>query len=248
MNPVDGSNKVAPNEIRCPDFDGFAVDADQDLGTLFGLQHGLKLSPRGRMAAAEVLAATTGAADAAAPCAHNSGEQLTAAERPGRGNKRQRPAATIEPPAAQNQHTDAGVFPLCQHQYQSSIFIVPHATAQRNEIGSVSLALDHLREPAFFCFEVRDLLRDLSPRSNSSRSASLFLAYLHGLTARILPDPFTRVTGVAAAFRILRSGRARGNITSTLDDTDLGELKTVFKICLGILRVLFCSLPFPFEF
>ena len=92
--------------------------------------------------------------------------------------------------------------------------IIPHFVGllKSNMAGSnfenhhvVEINFDELCSPSFFIYEIDDRMRCL--RGPASPTAWLYLALLHAMTSYPLPDPFTGLTGIESAMRLLQSPR-----------------------------------------
>ena len=95
--------------------------------------------------------------------------------------------------------------------YTQRCLLLPHASVSWKTIANgghpvVTLQLNKLRNPALFRYTLNSNLKQL--QAPTSHAAWFFLAYLHGVTSSMQPDPFTTVTGMEMAMTILQSARS----------------------------------------
>ncbi|CAD7943709.1 unnamed protein product [Amoebophrya sp. A25] len=102
---------------------------------------------------------------------------------------------------------------------QNRLLVVPFSTdVKRDAEGRVCIGIHDLLDPSFFVFSLRDGLGDILPQQDTL--ATLFLALLHGITSGLTSDEFLGCTGAQQALKLLRSGRARGNIVNSMPGSD----------------------------
>ena len=99
-------------------------------------------------------------------------------------------------------------------QYSQRCFLMPHAQVfvqkmESHQHQSVSLSLETLGNPPLFRYAINSNLKQLE--APTSHAAWFFLAYLHAITASVLTDPFTTITGTEMAMSILQSSRCWSN-------------------------------------
>eukprot|EP00961_Rhodomonas_salina_P186406 2516577-Rhodomonas_salina.1 len=114
-------------------------------------------------------------------------------------------------------------------------FVCPHGRVSRNSSGKVSIDIGPtaVRSPPYFKYQLRDVLYDI--HGPKDRKAWLFLALLHLMTSDILPDPFTRRTGLSRCLEILRSGRCCGNLLCAIVDANSDSVAQIFDAEVKIL-------------
>ena len=95
--------------------------------------------------------------------------------------------------------------------YTQRCLLLPHASVSLRTMVNgthpgVTLQLNKLRNPALFRYTLNSNLKQL--QAPTSHAAWFFLAYLHGVTSSMQPDPFTSMTGTEMAMTILQSARS----------------------------------------
>lgn len=86
---------------------------------------------------------------------------------------------------------------------------------------NINISDEGLRYPPYFKYYIRDVLKDI--HGSKERNSWIFLALLHLYTSDIIPDPFTKRTGLSRCIEILRSDRCRGNLLCSIDSTKGGR-------------------------
>lgn len=118
---------------------------------------------------------------------------------------------------------------------QSSCLLLPHGTPRikrgKNDAGpfwhqKVEMDTRSLNTPAVFVYRIDHILRQL--RGEESLNSWLMLAYLHGCTSYLLPDPFTGSTGTERMIQILESGMCYQS--RPLDERGISLLRAIAKL------------------
>ena len=100
-------------------------------------------------------------------------------------------------------------------QYSQRCLLLPQApvsvhASHANHHQTVSVNLDDkVGSPAMFRYYINTNLQQI--QAPASRAAWFYLAYLHGMTSSVLPDPLTCMTGTEMAMVILQSARSWSN-------------------------------------
>ena len=117
------------------------------------------------------------------------------------------------------------------------ILLCPHGsvTLDSDKKVNINISDEGLRYPPYFKYYIRDVLKDI--HGSKERNSWIFLALLHLYTSDIIPDPFTKRTGLSRCIEILRSGRCRGNLLCSIDST-----KEVFDLEIETLRDIACAI------
>lgn len=69
---------------------------------------------------------------------------------------------------------------------------------------TIDIDFINLKKPSYFVYDIDTRLKCL--RAGESITAWLYLAWMHGATSHVLPDPFTSINGTSMALELLQSG------------------------------------------
>lgn len=222
--------------IYCPELQNFRVAADQNCGTLSGLQQALLLEP----APVEQRSSHDVEVDV-------EDKRLRHRQQQGRGKQQQKnenPFLLDED--QEDERLDqyaAGKMELedvddgmenhldgkepknaapTQHKRtapdEDRVLLVPHGPIVKLSANHTAIDTRATQQPSFFKYELREALQDLLPQKE--RSSSLFLALLHAATSGLLKDEFLGCSGVQRAIAILKSGRCRGSSVVSMNEAD----------------------------
>lgn len=91
---------------------------------------------------------------------------------------------------------------------------------------AITIDLKDQHEVKHFRYHCDDYLKIIQSKTN--RQASLFLTYLHAITAFVLPDPLNSQTGTARALQILRGSNLKS--TEPLSSEEISLLESIARL------------------